>query len=138
MTFAKGHPGGPGRPKGSRNAANRILDELASEGAEAILKKQIELAQAGDSRAADMVLRRVWSMPRGRPVDLDLPPVETPADLMQAHTAVMAALAAKNITPEEATSIAAALDAQRRAIEVLDLAERMRALEARIDAKVPL
>ena len=138
MTFAKGHPGGPGRPKGSRNAANHILDELASEGAEAILKKQIELAQAGDSRAADMVLRRVWSMPRGRPVDLDLPAVETPNDLMRAHAAVMAALAAKNITPEEATSIAAALDAQRRAIEVLDLAERMRALEARIDAKVPL
>lgn len=135
MTFAKGHPGGPGRPKGSRNAANRILDELASEGAESILKKQIELAQAGDSRAADMVLRRVWSMPRGRPVDLDLPPVETAPDLMRAHTAVMAALAAKTITPEEATSIAAALDAQRRAIEVLDLAERMRALEARIDAK---
>src|SRR5476649_2609440 len=98
MVFEKGNPGGPGRPKGSRTTANRILDELATEGAEAILKKQIELAQQGDSRAADMVLRRVWSMPRGRTVDLDLPAVETPADLMRAHTAVMAGLAAKNIT----------------------------------------
>ena len=129
MVFKKGHPGGPGRPKGSRTAASRILDQLAGEGAEAILRKQIELAQQGDSRAADMVLRRVWSMPRGRPVDVDLPPVETAPDLMRAHAAVMAALAAQTITPEEATSIATALDAQRRAIEVVDLERRVRALE---------
>ncbi len=129
MTFKKGDPGGPGRPKGFRTSANRALDQLANEGAESILKKQIELAQQGDSRASDMVLRRVWSMPRGRPVDLDLPTVETPADLLRAHTAVMAALAAKSITPEEATSVAAALDAQRRAIELVDLERRVRALE---------
>jgi hypothetical protein len=133
MVFKKGDPGGPGRPVGFRTTANRVLDELASKGAESILKKQIELAQAGDPRAAEIVLRRVWLMPRGRPVDVDLPPIETAPDLMRAHAAVMAALAAQTITPEEATSIAAALDSQRRAIEVVDLERRVRALEAEDD-----
>ena len=27
--FEKGHPGGPGRPRGSRNAANVMLDQIA-------------------------------------------------------------------------------------------------------------
>jgi len=46
--FAKGNPG---RPAGSRNAVNRILDQLAIDGAETLVKKMIEIAADGDRGA---------------------------------------------------------------------------------------
>lgn len=128
--FEKGGPGGPGRPRGRRDTINRLLDEVASGGAEAILRRQIELAEEGDSRAAEMVLKRVWSLPRGRTVDIDLPAVTKVADVARAHAAVMSALAAREITPEEATSVSLALDAQCRAIELIDIEQRLQTVEA--------
>jgi hypothetical protein len=134
--FEKGNPGGPGRPRGRRNSINRVLDRLAASGAPAVLKMQIDRAEKGDSRAAEMVLRRVWALPRGRPVDIDLPAVEKAADIVPAHAAVMAALAARTITPEEAMSVSMALDAQRRAFEVGEFERRMEAFEARIEKRL--
>ena len=130
--FQKGNPGGPGRPVGSRGATNRLLDQLAAESAEAILRKQIEIAGEGDPRAADQVLKRAWTMPKGRPIELDLPAIEEPADLVRAHAVVVAAMATRIITPEEAASVSAVLEAQRRAFEVVDLAQRVEQLEARV------
>ena len=46
--FAKGNPG---RPAGSRNTVNRILDQLAIDGAETLVKKMIEIAADGDRGA---------------------------------------------------------------------------------------
>ena len=130
--FQKGNAAGPGRPLGSRNATHRILDQLAADSAEAILKKQIEIAGEGDPRAADQVLKRAWTAPKGRPIELDLPAIEEPADLVRAHAAVVAAMAARILTPEEAASVSAVLEAQRRAFEVVDLAQRVEQLEARV------
>ncbi len=131
-TFQNGNPGGPGRPVGSRTAANRILDRLAADGAEAILKKQIEIASDGDPRAAALVLKQTWTMAKGRPVELDLPAIEEPADLVRAHALVVAAMSAGSLTPEEAAAVASVLEAQRRAFEVVDLAQRVDQLEARV------
>src|SRR5471032_3026560 len=50
--FQKGNPGGPGRPAGSRNSVNQILDQLAVDGAETLVKKMIEVAGEGDRVAA--------------------------------------------------------------------------------------
>ncbi|SJZ35826.1 hypothetical protein SAMN02745126_00616 [Enhydrobacter aerosaccus] len=128
--FKKGHPGGPGRPRGGRNAANRLLDQLAAEGAEAVVRKMIETALAGDVRAAEMLLKRAWTQPRGRTVEFDLPPVTEAADLVPAHAAVVAAVGAGTLTPEEGSSLTTILEAQRRAIEVVALEQRVQALEA--------
>jgi hypothetical protein len=128
--FQKGHPGGPGRPRGSRTAANRLLDQLAADGVEAIVKKMIDAALAGDIRAAELVLKRAWTQPQGRAVELDLPPVKDVSDLVPAHAAVVAAVGAGTITPDEGSAVAAVLEAQRRAIEVVALEQRVRTLEA--------
>ncbi len=128
--FKKGNPGGPGRPRGSRNAANRLLDQVAAEGAEAIVKKMIEAALAGDVRAAEMVLKRAWAQPQGRLVEFDLPPVEEVGDLVPAHAAVVAAVGAGTLTPDEGSAVSTVLEAQRRAIEVVALEQRVRTLEA--------
>ncbi len=117
--FEKGNPGGPGRPLGSRNSVNQILDELAVEGAETLVKKMIEVAGEGDRVAARMVLSRIWAAPKSRTVPVEMPEIRAPRDLLAAHTAVSSALAAGTITPQEAASLASVLETHRRAFELV-------------------
>jgi len=77
--FQEGNPGGPGRPVGSRNKASILLDTMAASSAQAVLRKQMDLAKRGDQRAAELILSRVWPVRKGRPVKLDcLPSVRPP------------------------------------------------------------
>jgi hypothetical protein len=128
--FEKGNAGGPGRPRGWRSATNRALDQLASEGAAAVLKKQLEMAQAGDGRAAELVLKRTWSQPRGRFVEFEMPDVIEAPDVVHALDAVATAVKSGQLTPEEGAAVAEIVEKQRRAIELATLEDRMRALEA--------
>jgi hypothetical protein len=130
--FLKGNPGGPGRPAGSRNTVNRLLDDLVNDDAEAIVRKMIEAASEGDRVAARLVLNRVWSAPRGRPVQLALPPIRQPADLVSAHAAVVAAIAAQEITPQDGAALSAVLETHRRAFELIGQENRVEMLEAQV------
>jgi|HubBroStandDraft_5_1064220.scaffolds.fasta_scaffold1618039_1 hypothetical protein len=85
--YEKGHAGGPGRPRGSRNAVNLLLDQVAEGEAETMVRKMVEVACGGDRVAARLVLSRVWSAPKGRPIQVELPDIRTPADLLAAHAA---------------------------------------------------
>jgi hypothetical protein len=130
--FQKGNPGGPGRPRGSRNAVNLMLDQLAVEGSETVVRKMIEAASDGDRVAARLVLNRIWSAPRGRPVQLALPPIRQPADLVSAHAAVVAAIAAQEITPQDGAALSAVLETHRRAFELIGQENRVEMLEAQV------
>ena len=127
--FEPGHSGGPGRPAGSRNKATLLLDQLAEGDAQAVLEKQLELAKGGDQRAAEIVLSRVWPVRKGRPVTLAIPPIITAADIVAALGAVANAMAAGEVTPDEAASVASVLEVKRRSIETADLAVRIEAIE---------
>ena len=135
--FQKGNPGGPGRPlgnnsAGSRNTVNRLLDGLVNDDAEAIVRKMIEAASDGDRVAARLVLNRIWSAPRGRPVQVSLPPIRQPADLISAHAVVVAAIAAQEITPQDGAALSAVLETHRRAFELVGQEKRVEALEAQV------
>jgi|EndMetStandDraft_2_1072991.scaffolds.fasta_scaffold206079_3 hypothetical protein len=127
--FKPGNPGGPGRREGSRNKATLLLDALADGEAETILSKQIEKAKEGDQRAAEFILGRAWPARRGRPVTVQLPPIETAADLVKALGVVANAVAGGELSPEEGDAVASILDAKRRAIETTDVLARIEALE---------
>jgi hypothetical protein len=58
-----------------------------------------------------------------------LPPIKTAADLVRALGNVAAAMAAGDITPDEAQAVASVLESKRRAIETVDLEARIVALE---------
>ncbi len=128
--FEKGNPGGPGRPRGSRNDVNAILDQLAVDGAETMVKKMIEAADGGDRVAARLVLSRIWSAPKGRSVAIDLPEIRTPADLLAAHAAVVTAISDQTITPQDGASLSSVLETHRRAFELVAQEERVEQLEA--------
>jgi hypothetical protein len=127
--FAPGCRAGPGRPRGTRHAALAALDAIGAEAAEAVLRRVVEDAKAGDLRAAEILLRRLWPERRGRPVEVGMPPVASAADLVPALATVAAAMARGEITPEEAQAVAGVLEAQRRAIETTELEQRIATLE---------
>jgi hypothetical protein len=127
-----GQSGNPsGRPKGSRHQALVALDAIGAEGAEAIMRSVVQSAQQGDMRAAEIILRRLWPERKSRPIMLDLPPIQSAADLAAAMGAVTQAVAAGDLTPDEGQSVAALLELQRRAVETAELEQRIAALEAR-------
>ena len=136
--YRKGKPPGPGRPPGSRNKSTLLLDEIGREGLEEVIRKVSEAAREGNMRAASILLARAWPRGRGRPVVLDLPPVETAGGVVQAHAAVVAQMATGEITPDEASTVTDVLESQRRAIETHDHERRIKELEEKKSEPRPL
>jgi hypothetical protein len=134
--FQKGQSGNPhGRAEGSRNKASFLLDRLAEDGAEAIQKQVIEAAKGGDLKAAELILARIWPPRRGRPVHIDLPAVRTTREVSDGMAAVVEALAAGEVTPEEAATISGVLEARRKALETHELAARVDRLEQEMKSR---
>ncbi len=130
--FEPGQSGNPaGRPKGARHAALLALDAIGVEAGKDIMQAVVKAAKEGDMRAADILLRRLWPERKGRPVTLDLPAMQSAADLPAVLGTVAQAVASGDLTPEEGQALAAVVEAQRRAIETADLEQRVAALEQR-------
>jgi hypothetical protein len=127
--FQPGNKFGKGRPTGSRNHTTLVLDAIADGEAEAVLRKLLEQAKAGDGRAIEIVLARVWPVRKGRPVRFDLPTMETAGDLAAALGEIAHGVADGMLTPDEGSAVAGILEAKRKALETLDLERRLQNLE---------
>jgi uncharacterized protein DUF5681 len=129
--FEKGASGNPaGGRRGSRPRVLVALDALGEGRAEEIITAIADRAAQGDTAAAALILSRVWPQRKGRPTPLPLPAVRTAADTTAALGAVVAAVAEGTLTPDEAQSVSAVLEVQRKAIETQELERRIVALEA--------
>lgn len=132
--FEQGRSGNPsGRPKGSRNRRTLVLEAILDGEAEGIMRKAAELALEGDTVALRLCLDRLSPPRKDRPVQFDLPVIETATDLPKATSALLQAVAAGDLTPSEAADIGKAVDAHVRAIEATDLHERLTRLEERTE-----
>jgi hypothetical protein len=120
-----------GKPKGARHRATMAVQALLEGEAEALTRKCIELAQAGDTTALRLCMERLAPAVKSRAVNLTLLAIETAADILKAQAATVGAMANGEITPDEAATIAGVLDAKRRAIETVHLEERVAKLEQR-------
>ena len=128
--FAKGQSGHPaGRPAGARNKKTLAAAVLLDGEAEALTRRAVELAFAGDPMALRLCIERILPPCRERAVKFALPPIESAADIAAAMKAVTAALAAGVITPGEAERIAAVVDTFVRVIETSDFERRLKIVE---------
>jgi hypothetical protein len=128
--FAKGRSGHPaGRPAGARNKKTLAAAVLLDGEAEALTRRAVEMALAGDTTAMRLCIERILPPCRERSVKFALPPIESAADIAPAMKAVTAALAAGVITPGEAGRIAAVVDSFVRAIETSDFERRLKIVE---------
>ena len=132
--FVRGQSGNPGgRPAGARNRKTLAAAILLDGEAEALTRKAVELALAGDPTAMRLCLERILPPCRERTVKFALPPVESAADIAAAMKSVAAALADGIITPGEGEAFARIVDTFVRAIETSDFERRLKAME-RADA----
>jgi hypothetical protein len=132
--FVPGASGNPrGKPQGTRNRAIAALETLMGNSAEDVALAVIKAAEAGDTAAARLVLERVMPARKDSPIAIELPAVDGAAGLVEAGQAILAAVAAGEITPNEADALMSLIERQRRIVETADLEARLAALEG--DAK---
>ena len=100
--FAKGRSGNPaGRPRGCRDHATRAAQLLLAGEGEALTRKAVELALAGDPAALRLCLERIVGPCRERAVEFVMPPIRNAADLANAMAAVADAAAQGAVTPRD-------------------------------------
>ncbi|MBL8642553.1 MAG: hypothetical protein JNK21_01360 [Rhodospirillaceae bacterium] len=120
-----------GKAKGTRHHATEAVEALMSGEAEALAGKAVALALNGDTTALKMCLDRLCPPLRTRPARLDLPAAKTGAEnITEGLAALLAAAAAGDIDPEQAQTLGALFDIQRRNLETCELEQRLNALEA--------
>ncbi len=134
--FVAGESGNPaGRPPGSRNRASRVAASSLEGTAENVMSKIIGAADEGESWALMWLGNRLVPPLRTQPVTFELPPIETVEDLLAAHDAVLTAAARGEITLDEAERISGLLEAKRKAIETVELAEEIEAFKTYLKVK---
>jgi hypothetical protein len=133
MPFQKGQSGNPaGRPRGSRNRSAMLLQNLLADDGEAIARRAIAMAKEGDIAAIRMCLDRLVPARRSDAVAFELPPLAKAADSVAAAAAIVAAVAAGDLTPSEAGELAKVIDVYVRALETAGFEERLQKLESRV------
>ena len=134
--FEKGESGNPnGRPVGSRNKATLAVQALFEGEAEAISRKAVELALAGDITAIRFILERIIPPCKDTAITMKLPNISNIEDTTKAMTAILQAVAGGEITPSEASAVANLIEQQRKNIETAILSKQVKALESVIKAR---
>lgn len=122
-------PGNPGKPRGARHKTTLAIEALLEGEHEALTRKAIEMALAGDGPALRLCLDRLAPPRKDGPVTFDLPAVKSAEDAVEASAQLLAAVAGGDVTPGEAGRVMALLTAHRAILETSDLAQRITALE---------
>jgi hypothetical protein len=122
-------PRNAGRPKDSRNRSTQAALALLEAAAEALTRKAVELALAGDTTALRLCLERLCPPRKDTPIVLELPPLTSAGDAADAVQAVVMAVSQGEITPLEGASVVALIDAYRRMLELTEIEARLAELE---------
>ena len=129
--FSKGHSGNQdGKPKGARNKATLLALELLEGESDALCRKAVELALAGDTVALRLCLERIAPAVKERPIEaFQLPQITDQRSVLDALETVAEKLSCGELLPSESTAICRVLEQYRRHFETTELAERLDTLE---------
>src|SRR5260370_38218217 len=101
--FARGRSGNPaGRPRGCRDHANRAARLLLAGEGEALTRKAVELALAGDPAALRLGLERIVGPDRERAIGFTMPASRNAAHVAGTVAAGPGAAAPGPVTPRNA------------------------------------
>ena len=128
--FAKGHPGGPGRPRKAVKAAADRLDEQIAEAAGDVFEVALSLAKERNIAAVKMLLDRVWPVGRHRALEIAIPEIRGAQDLLPAAAALTNAVFAGEATGREGADLARVLKAHEDVIGTVELEAIMKELKA--------
>src|SRR5579872_4872513 len=115
-----------GKKPGTKNRAT-LLKEALNDGEDtSVARIVIDKALAGDAVAARFLLERLEPKPRGRAIHLEIPEGLSPAgEVVATFNAALRAMAAGEITPEEALSVARFLEGRARVLKAWKLEQSL-------------
>jgi hypothetical protein len=122
-------PGNPGRPMGSRHKVTLAIESLLEGEAEKLTRRCVQMAMAGDTTAMKLCLERLLPARKDRPVQLQIPEIQGAQDLPKATVALLAAVAAGELTPAEAGEAGKLIEVHRRTVETVELEHRLQRIE---------
>ncbi len=130
--FKPGQSGNPaGRPVGARHKTTLAIEALLEGEAVALTRKVLKQALDGDGISQRFCLDRIAPARRDSPISFPLPPIKTAADTVTASASLLDAVAAGEVTPDEAGRVMALLTAHKALVETGDLERRIEALETK-------
>lgn len=127
-TFAPGNKLG-GRTPGSRHKTTMAIQSLLEGEHEKLTRKAIDMALGGDTTALRLCLDRIAPARKDAPISFELPSIKAVADTIAASAALLDAVAAGDVTPDEAGRVMALLVSHKSLVETGDLERRIAALE---------
>ena len=127
--FEPGNKYGKGRPEGSRNKATLALEALINGEGEDIVRTIVEDAKNGNSVYGKALLDRLVPPRKSSPTAIDIPPVNSAADLEAALIKIVNDMATGEITPDEAQAITGVIANHIKLHEALKLEERLKEVE---------
>ena len=128
--FQKGQSGNPaGRPKGARHKTTLAIEALLEGEHEALTRAAIDKALEGDVTAMRLCLDRIAPARKDAPITFELPKIESAEDALRASSALLAAVAGGEVTPDEGARVMALLSSHKQLVESCDLEGRIAALE---------
>lgn len=122
-------PGNPGKPRGARHKATQAALALLDGEADALTRKAVEMALAGDTTALRLCLERIAPPRRDAPVQFTLPKMQSAHDAARAAGAILETVAAGELTPIEGAHLMGLVESYRRTLETTELEARVAALE---------
>jgi hypothetical protein len=105
------------------------MDAILERSAEEMTNRLVELAVKGEFAALKFALARLVPPCRDTPVRFDLPPIDGADDTQRASSAILAAIAAGDLTPNEARSIMAMLVVHKDIVTAGDHERRLDEIE---------
>jgi hypothetical protein len=124
--------GNGGRKPGSRNRTTLVAEALLKGEEEALVRKAIELAKAGDVQMLKFLLDRI--LPKERSVRVELPVMDRDCSAVEACGAIIEAVSTGGIAPSEAAALASLLTAYARIVDSTEFAERLENIEKELKA----
>jgi hypothetical protein len=127
-------PGQSGNPSGKRRgtvlAQTRIKKMIEVASAE-IIEKQIALARRGHPIVARFLLERLIPVAKSSPIEGNVDLTGTPAEQAQA---ILTALAAREMTQDDAHSLLQAIHTAQEIADAQELRQKLADIEAKLDA----
>jgi len=80
-------------------------------------------------------MERICPPRRDRPVKIKMARLQAPQDVLQAIAAVVDAVGRSAITPSEGQALASLIEVQRKAIETVEMEQRLAAVEQSVDPR---
>jgi hypothetical protein len=128
--FKPGQSGNPsGRPKGARHRTTVAIEALLEGEGEALTRKAIELAKAGDMQALRLCMDRLAPPRRDSPLLFDLPEMKT------VTTPCMGADG--DLTPREAAELSKTVANYAETVRVCEIEQRLADVERLAERKGP-